>query len=328
MEKASDTHRQDSESRNSLNPKIRIRHAGKVFSKAQSAMEYLMTYGWAILIIAVVLGALFQLGVFNANNFAPKAPPGSCQVFRPNGPGTTSFINLEGICSGELPQYVAQFNGQSSYIIIPHSSSYAVTGAFSISWWFSSALPLTASFDGEMLTSRQPTDTTFDMQLIGGGAYGGSGWSGLHGDIGTGTGTWLSTSVDYEFPFSQNTWYNVVVVFTTTGWSIFLNGKNVSSGTYNGIPSLLDSNSYLKIGTPAPFFGSIANVQIYNTSLSSNDIEALYQEGIGGAPIDLQNLVGWWPLNGDANDYSGNGNNGVPTNVTFTSNWWSGYTPP
>jgi len=33
--------------------------------KAQSAMEYLMTYGWAILIIAVVLGALFSLGVFS-----------------------------------------------------------------------------------------------------------------------------------------------------------------------------------------------------------------------------------------------------------------------
>ncbi len=34
--------------------------------KAQSAMEYLMTYGWAILIIAVVLGALFSLGVFSS----------------------------------------------------------------------------------------------------------------------------------------------------------------------------------------------------------------------------------------------------------------------
>mgnify|MGYP001572188272 CR=1 FL=1 len=33
--------------------------------RLQSAMEYLMTYGWAILIIAVVLGALFSLGVFN-----------------------------------------------------------------------------------------------------------------------------------------------------------------------------------------------------------------------------------------------------------------------
>ncbi len=33
--------------------------------RMQSAMEYLMTYGWAILIIAVVLGALFSLGVFS-----------------------------------------------------------------------------------------------------------------------------------------------------------------------------------------------------------------------------------------------------------------------
>ena len=79
--------------------------------RLQSAMEYLMTYGWAILIIAVVLGALFQLGVFNASTFAPRAPPGACQVFRPNGPGSTSFINLEGVCSGELPQYVATFTG-------------------------------------------------------------------------------------------------------------------------------------------------------------------------------------------------------------------------
>ena len=42
-------------------------------SKAQSAMEYLMTYGWAILIIAVVLAALFELGVFNGSNLAPQA---------------------------------------------------------------------------------------------------------------------------------------------------------------------------------------------------------------------------------------------------------------
>jgi YVTN family beta-propeller protein len=32
-------------------------------------MEYLMTYGWAILIIAVVLGALYSLGIFNGSNF-------------------------------------------------------------------------------------------------------------------------------------------------------------------------------------------------------------------------------------------------------------------
>ena len=40
-----------------------------ISSKAQSAMEYLMTYGWAILIVAVVLGALYSLGVFGGANF-------------------------------------------------------------------------------------------------------------------------------------------------------------------------------------------------------------------------------------------------------------------
>lgn len=36
--------------------------------RAQSAMEYLMTYGWAILIISVVLGALFSIGVFSGTS--------------------------------------------------------------------------------------------------------------------------------------------------------------------------------------------------------------------------------------------------------------------
>ncbi len=35
-------------------------------------MEYLMTYGWAILIIAVVLGALYSLGVFNSASLTPQ----------------------------------------------------------------------------------------------------------------------------------------------------------------------------------------------------------------------------------------------------------------
>ena len=33
--------------------------------KAQTAMEFLMTYGWAILIVLIVLAVLFSFGVFN-----------------------------------------------------------------------------------------------------------------------------------------------------------------------------------------------------------------------------------------------------------------------
>jgi hypothetical protein len=67
------------------------------------------------------------------------------------------------------------------------------------------------------------------------------------------------------------------------------------------------------------FNGSIANVQVYNTVLSTAQIQTLYSEGMGGAPIAGAGLVGWWPLDGNSNDYSGNNNNGVATNVQWIS---------
>lgn len=48
--------------------------------KGQAAMEYLMTYGWAILIILIALGALFYLGIFKpkTGNTCMGAAPASC----------------------------------------------------------------------------------------------------------------------------------------------------------------------------------------------------------------------------------------------------------
>jgi hypothetical protein len=41
----------------------------------QSAMEYLMTYGWAILIIAIVMVALFSLGIFGGTPLGTTCLP-------------------------------------------------------------------------------------------------------------------------------------------------------------------------------------------------------------------------------------------------------------
>ena len=46
--------------------------------KAQSAMEYLMTYGWAILVVLIALGALFYLGVFSPRT--PNSCVGSAPI--------------------------------------------------------------------------------------------------------------------------------------------------------------------------------------------------------------------------------------------------------
>ncbi len=53
--------------------------------KAQAALEYLMTYGWAILIIVIAIGALYAMGVFNVgtgNTCSPCFAPGTDFVYQ------------------------------------------------------------------------------------------------------------------------------------------------------------------------------------------------------------------------------------------------------
>jgi len=288
---------------------------GKASAKAQSAMEYLMTYGWAILIISVVLAALFQLGVFNPMTFAPKAPPGACQVFRPNGPGTTSFINLEGICSGELPQYVAQFSGSSvqSKITVPTPAQLPIgSSPRTITAWVD---PSGGNFGAQRVVVYGIFTTANTMGLL----------------IRPAVNVYFWGWDDWQSPLTvtNNTWNFIAVTYIGgTSVAAYSNGQYATGSISSPLTTPL-TNLYIGCDNSGVYYkGLIANVQIYNTSLSANDLQALYQEGIGGAPIDLQHLVGWWPLNGNANDYSGNGNNGQINNVTFVSNWYSGYTPP
>jgi len=322
----------------------------KASSKAQSAMEYLMTYGWAILIIAVVLGALFQLGVFNANNFAPKAPPGSCQVFRPNGPGTTSFINLEGVCSGEMPEYVF-YSGNYNIMCNSAGGPYILVGSynavpsdltpnqFTISFWAKPIAGPGVGCDAGVVNKNwnENKNSTWLVTLLqsSSSVY----WGGFVINTSTtNSQIWVTQPVNPGL--NLGTWYFVAFEYNGSYIALFVNGGNVGIRyvgpivNYPQTPIGIGTRHFITanrivVNSWRNFNGYIANVQLYNTSLSANEIQALYLEGIGGAPIDLQNLVGWWPLNGNANDYSGNSNNGVPTtNATFSSNWWSGYTPP
>ena len=43
----------------------------KMFKKSQAAMEFLMTYGWAILVVLVAIGALAYFGVLSPDRFLP-----------------------------------------------------------------------------------------------------------------------------------------------------------------------------------------------------------------------------------------------------------------
>ena len=281
--------------------------------KAQSAMEYLMTYGWAILIISVVLAALYATGVFNPNTFAPRAQPGACSVYRPYGPGSTQFISTEGPCNSEEPKFVAQFSGVS-YITTPSTNMLKATMPLTLTAWI-----MVSSTSGTNVIVQEGTAATDESAHIW--TSSGTLQVGFYGD-----------NCNTGEPVSAGKWYFVAMNWTggtskTMGWTI-----DGTSGTcaITGTPSILPGTSYIGWDGSAgdEWSGDISNVQIYNTSLSQPGIQAIYKEGIGGPPIKLQNLVGWWPLNGNPTDYSGDNLNGIAANVIYTSSWDSGYVAP
>ena len=283
--------------------------------KSQAAMEYLMTYGWAILIIALALGVLYSLGIMNPKNFLPRAPPGSCFVFRPNGPGTTDFVSLQGTC-GYLPMYVASFDGGTNAYIDFGKILYLQN--FSVVAWI------------KVIRSNEPSWDNiigYGTQAGGNNRYGWCFYQNLNtativfawGFGTTASGT-TSTSV-----CSGLGWHYVAAVKNGLRQILYCDGKLVSNLTFSN--DINYGSAVLRFGYNGnlPWNGSIANVQIYNTPLTPQEIQYLYQQGLGGAPIRLGSLVGWWPLNGDAKDYSGNNNHGtINGGVTFVQN----YNPP
>jgi len=277
--------------------------------KSQSAMEYLMTYGWMLLIIVVVVAVLLSLGIFNPSNLSGKAQPGSCQVVRPNGPGTIQDIGLSGLCSGELPEYVAKFNGVSSYISLPVSFS---GGQFTATGWF---------YAGS-------TSATEAYGIIGFGQQANQGFV-LY--LNPGNLVYLNINFIYgpHTSYIPNSWNFVTVEWDGTSAKISINGGAFVS-TAGASPIATSGSNYLGILTAGTYYlnGQLADIQIYNTSLSQAEIATLYGEGIGGAPTYPQRLVGWWPLNGNPNDYSGNEYNGNAFAVSYTSTWTSGYSAP
>ena len=276
------------------------------------------------MVIAIVLAVLFSLGLFNASTYGGRQHSGSCAIQRPYGPGTTQQISLAGVCNGQLPQFVTLMNGNQNgvgaYLDVPYQSSL-VTNSFTVTAWIKEKGPLTGYPD--FISNGGNGAYSFFLCQPGGAA--GSTvnfWINNHGN----GGNCASGGAVY-----YNIWYFEALTYNGFVANQYQNNTLIYTQSFSTTPSTSSDfiiGGYPGGSPPGLWNGSIANVQIYSTALSTNDISALYLEGIGGAPINLPNLLGWWQLNGDGNDYSGNGYNGATYNVIWTSTWTNGYTVP
>lgn len=115
--------------------------------KAQAALEFLTTYGWAFLVILIMIGALSYFGVLDPSKFLPDkclfgAGLGSCQEFTvtPGGTGDILFrlINNFGTAITVASTSSVSVTGISSPCTTPllrHSTGIAPVTAFPITNW-------------------------------------------------------------------------------------------------------------------------------------------------------------------------------------------------
>ncbi|EQD57098.1 hypothetical protein B2A_04970, partial [mine drainage metagenome] len=204
--------------------------------------------------------------------FAPKAPPGSCQVIRPEGAGTTNFISLSGECNGEIPQYVAVFNGQTSYVSLP--TSIVPIGAMTrtLTAWFYTTSNINQNILGYGANSACNSGFDININLT---CYGGGTNIGVAMDPGCGLACSSPPGA------SLNSWYFVAVTYNGIAAVTYLSSTKggLTSGGVDTYTANTNVDAGFNIGHGAgyhvldPYFsGLISNVQLYNTALSSNDI--------------------------------------------------------
>ena len=378
--------------------------------KSQSALEYMMTYGWAILVIVIVAGVLYSLGIFspasslsstvtgfsnlgsvtgectangilrislgdstgypiNITSVTAKSSTGQISTFQPNSTvdpspiiqSTSNYIfSVSNTCPAAGSRYslavTVNYTEPGQIFPGPYTSTGTVAGTVN----YNSLPSFIPDFNGDGLINVSTTafeNNSFtvvawvSLAVANAGHYQDFFTSGLgcttdqSFEYGTNINT-INTN-DY-MAFCNDDIYNFSNVFNVSGWYFVVaewnkstkvqgiyvynsNGQLVSSEARTSTGYLDTYKSFACIGggntgcwTPnVGLEGYLSDAQIYLSALSLSQLNSLDSEGFNDIPLKGVGLAGYWPLNGTAKDYSGNGNNGVASNVVYTSNYQS-----
>jgi hypothetical protein len=190
---------------------------------------------------------------------------------------------------------------------------YSNINSFTATMWVNGANTLKMeSGNGYTLLNSGGTNN-FEMWLNNGIAAGAAAGSGDE-EIGFGSNFY------HGYGINGNVW-NFLAVSVYNGFATFYanNETPYTIPIINGPYSLLNLAIAESAQTISPLNGTLSNLQIYNTTLSSKDIQKLYTRGITSAPINLDHLIAWYPFYGNANDYSRHNYNGTISNIIFVN---------
>jgi hypothetical protein len=236
--------------------------------------------------------------------------------------------------NNSLSDYVFNFDGSNDYIDIGNDVTLQFSSSFTISAWVKIDLNDTGN---NAIISK-------DSSLSNGAGY--------HIDFRNGNSvhawSYNANSKLTATGLTTNTWYHIVFIFESTGGSngnqsLYINAGTPVTNTVTNFAASTIKN--LRIGGSEVLSnynnGKISNASIFNTELTSTQVQTIYNNG---APNDISSLspVAWYKLNAadtfdgsnwTINDYGSGGNDGTSFNMTSANlvvsdlQQTSGYSP-
>lgn len=214
--------------------------------------------------------------------------------------GATTFVNSvtdgtalvergaveQSVAVGIFPESTGSVHGFASTDYLDWPDQPLLSGAHSIECVFS--LSSLSSLNGiGLFGSRGPTD------------YSTSCWVNSSGnliiDVGDGSSTWL-LSVSVAAGLTTNTWYHLVLVVSTTGVTVYLNGNQIYSAGYGATytPMLLSANHRLRVGQLGPLYAAnwpgipatIDEFAVYPSVLTGEQVVSRFQSSGVPAPVN------------------------------------------
>jgi hypothetical protein len=209
------------------------------------------------------------------------------------------------------------FNGATSYMQIPNSSTLnSATGLSLCAWVKINGFSRDACFANRIIEKGDADGVPgqYALAFQQENACGISTIDTIH-QFFTGAGIPVNT----YYPQKDN-WYFVVYTYDLTTAKMYVNGVLVSSSALANYSFTNSYDLYLGkhkggVGYPSVFFfnGVMDEVRIYNRAINTSEISALY-----GTTL-TSGLMAYYPFTGNANDSSGNNNNPTFNNATLTT---------
>lgn len=189
----------------------------------------------------------------------------------------------------------ASFNNNTSKITLPN----VTTGTYSFSCWFNlnaissvdHYIYVQDNIDAPEIRLMVSGDNYLRLQVYSSGAY----------------------QAQLAIPFSDVTkWHHVCAVWGANDARLYLDGVLVSSDASVSIQTATTVNhsiGWYSRASARYFNGYIDDAALFNRALTTDEVYSIYVSS---------GIQGYWRLDGNSNDASGNGNNGTDTDITYS----------